>query len=124
MSVPFTISQASIIFDGPFHSSPVGLIEKITGNGIWWMIRHLSKHNEEGQSTNGWIDSDEFPTTYFVASWVCQFVSFFFCPHAWHGYSFCAYICLSACLWMAMVSLMLDGHAAPVFLWACCPCCS
>src|SRR5882672_641573 len=36
MSCPFTIPQASIIVGGPFHSSPVGLIEKIAG--IWCMI--------------------------------------------------------------------------------------
>jgi len=43
MAVPFTIEQASIIFGGPFQSSPVGLIKKIPGDGIWQMIRHLSK---------------------------------------------------------------------------------
>jgi len=55
MSGPFTITQASIIFDGSFRSSPVGLVEKVTGDGIWRMIHHLSKRDEEGQSTNGWI---------------------------------------------------------------------
>ena len=43
MSGPFTIEQASIIFGGPFRLSPVGLIKKIPGDGIWQMIRHLSK---------------------------------------------------------------------------------
>src|SRR5882672_2459519 len=125
MSGPFTIAQASDIFGGPFRSSPVGLIEKIAGDGIWCMICHLSKRDEDGQSTNSWIDSDEFPTTYFAASWVCQFVSLFFCPHAWHSYCLCAYICLFACLWMAMVALMLDGHAALCNVrWERCPCCS
>jgi len=35
----------------------------------------LVKWDEAGHSTNGWIDSDEFPTIYFAASWVVQFVS-------------------------------------------------
>src|SRR5882672_4068969 len=65
MSGPFTISQASIIFGGPFCSSPVGLVEKVPGDGNWPMIRHLSKRDSDGLSTNDWLDSDEFPTTYF-----------------------------------------------------------
>src|SRR5882724_10109443 len=75
MSGPFTITQASIIFGSPFCSSPVGLVEKFPGNCSWHMIHHLSKHDIDDHSTNGWVDSDEFPTTYFAASWVCQFVS-------------------------------------------------
>jgi len=75
MSGPFTLLEASSIFLGPFRSSPVGLVEKIPGNGIWRMIRHLSKCDEDGNSTNGWLESDDFPTTYFAASWVCQYVS-------------------------------------------------
>src|SRR5882724_11913526 len=61
MSGPFTITKAISIFGSPFCSSPVGLVEKVTSNGIWRMIRHLSKHNSNGDSTNGWIDSDKFP---------------------------------------------------------------
>src|SRR5882724_2275572 len=58
------------------------------------MIRHLSKKVDEGQSTNGWVDSDEFPTVYFAASWVCHYVgppcpAFISCsPHCsfpWHA---------------------------------------
>jgi len=70
----FTLLEASSIFAGPFHSSPVGLVKKISGDGVWRMIRHLSKCNEDGNSTNGWLDSNEFPTTYFATSWVCQYV--------------------------------------------------
>ena len=40
MSGPFSISQASSIFGGFFHSSPVCLVEKVPGNGNWCMIRH------------------------------------------------------------------------------------
>jgi len=43
MSGPFTTEQASIIFGGPFHSSSVGLVEKVPGYGVWRMIQHLSK---------------------------------------------------------------------------------
>jgi len=75
MSGPFSIPQASIIFNSPFIYSPVRLIEKMASNSVWHMIHHLSKEDEEGCSTNGWLDSNEFPTTYFAASWVCQFVS-------------------------------------------------
>jgi len=75
MSGPFMVSEALTIFGGPFRSSPVGLVEKVPCDGVWRMIRHLSKHDECGESTNDWIHSDEFPTTYFAASWVMQFVS-------------------------------------------------
>ena len=110
MSGPFTIPQASIIFGGPFRSSPVGLVEKIPGDGTWHMIRHLSKCDDDGQSTNDWVDSDDFPTNYFAASWVCQFVSssvhFMIClVHELDGHG----------------SFDHDGHAALVDDWACCP---
>ena len=75
MSGPFTIDQATIIFNGFFRCSPVGLVEKTPGDSNWRMIRHLSKQDATGCSTNDWIDSDDFPTTYFTASWVAQFVS-------------------------------------------------
>ena len=39
------------------------------------MIRHLSKQDDDGDSTNDWIDSDDFLTTYITASWVTQLVS-------------------------------------------------
>ena len=100
MSGPFTMVEASIIFDSHFHSSPVGLVEKIPGNGIWCMIHHLSKCDENVQSTNGWIDSDDFPTTYFAASWVCQFVSSSLWPH------------------MGMLPFLFGGHTALAVRWA------
>jgi len=75
MSGPFTLEQASVFFGGPFCSSPVGLVEKVPGDSQWRMIRHLSKQDDEGHSSNGWVvDSDEFPTIYFTASWVCHYV--------------------------------------------------
>ena len=75
ISGPLTIAEAVSIVGGPFRCSPVGLVEKVPGDGIWRMIRHLSKCNSNGDSTNGWINLDKFPTTYFAASWVTQFVS-------------------------------------------------
>ena len=79
---PFTLEQASVIFDAPFHSLPLGLVEKVPGDGQWRIIRHLSKQDDEGQSTNAWVDSDEFPTVYFAASRVCHYV----CPPALHSF--------------------------------------
>jgi len=76
MSGPFTVSEATEIFGGFFHCSPVGLVEKIPGDGNWRMIRHLSKQDNDRNSTNNWLDSDDFPTTYFTSTWVAQFVGF------------------------------------------------
>jgi len=75
MSGPFTLEPASVIFGAPFHSLPMGLVKKVPGDGQWKMIRHLLKQNDEGQSKNGWVDSDEFPNIYFAASWVCHYLS-------------------------------------------------
>src|SRR5882724_13612676 len=35
MSGPFTLEKASIIFGTPFHSSPMGLVEKVPGDSQW-----------------------------------------------------------------------------------------
>jgi len=43
MSGPFSIIQAETIFNGHFHTSPVGLVEKLPGSGKWQTIHHLSK---------------------------------------------------------------------------------
>jgi len=76
MSGPFSPAEASIIFGSFYCSSPVGLVEKVPSNNTWRMIQHLLKCDEDGQSTNDWLDSDDFPTSYFTPSWVTQFVSF------------------------------------------------
>jgi len=70
------ILDTTEIFGGFFHCSPVGLVEKVPGNGNWHMIRHLSKQDCDRNSTNDWLDLDDFPTTYFTSTWVTQFVSF------------------------------------------------
>jgi len=75
ISGPFSPSDAEKIFGSFFRSSPVGPIEKIQGDNVWRIIHHLLKRDVEGHSTNEWLDSDDFPTTYFTASWVAQFVS-------------------------------------------------
>jgi len=51
-------------------------MEKYPGDGNWNMIRHLSKLDSNGNSTNDWMDLDDFPTTYFTSSWDAQFVSY------------------------------------------------
>src|SRR6266481_2829719 len=79
MSGPFTVSEASCIFCGHFHTAPVGLIEKVPGDGNWRMIRHLSKTDHLGFSTNDSLDSDDFPTSYFSATIVVDWVS----PFSW-----------------------------------------
>ena len=75
ISGPFTVEEAHIIFDGHFHTSPLGLIEKVPGDRKWRMIWHLSKMDAEGESTNGWLSSDDFPTHYYSASMMADFVS-------------------------------------------------
>ena len=47
MSGPFTIGEATRIFGGHFHTSPVGLVEKYPGDGKWHMIDHLSKRDKQ-----------------------------------------------------------------------------
>ena len=39
------------------------------------MIRHLSKQDEQGFSTNDWIDSVDFPTSFYSAMTVASYVS-------------------------------------------------
>ena len=76
MSGPYTINQAHTIFRGHFRTSPVGLVEKHPGDGVWRMIRHLSKQDDEGCSTNGWVNSNDFPTFYYPAATVAAYVSY------------------------------------------------
>ena len=75
MSGPFTVEEATKIFGGHFRTSPVGLVEKYPGDGKWRMIWHLSKRDEHGHSTNDWVDSADFPTTYYSATTVASYVS-------------------------------------------------
>ena len=74
MSGPFSVSQAKMIFNGHFHMSPLSLIEKVPGSGKWRTICHLSKKDSTGESMNGWLNTDEFPTKYYSASMTADFV--------------------------------------------------
>ena len=75
LSSPFTLDEAHIIFDGHFHTSPLGLVEKHPGDGKWRMIRHLSKTDPKADSTNGWLDANDFPMKYYSTSMMANFVS-------------------------------------------------
>src|SRR5882724_4185759 len=39
------------------------------------MIRHFSKEDHLGQSTTGWLDSDDFPVRWFTASQTADFIA-------------------------------------------------
>jgi len=75
LSSPFSISQALIIFNGPFCTSPLGLVEKMPGSGKWHTICHLLKEDEYGNSMNGWLNVEDFPTKYYSANMTADFVS-------------------------------------------------
>ena len=77
ISGPFTLKEAHIIFNGNFHTSPLGLIKKVPGDGKWQMICHLSKEDTNGDSTNSWINATDFPMSYYAAMQTADFVSVF-----------------------------------------------
>jgi len=77
MDGPFTVAQAHAIFGGHFRTAPLGLVEK-PGSTSLRLIRHLSKLDHLGGSTNGWIDLSVNATKYFSAADAADFVSFFF----------------------------------------------
>ena len=74
MSGPFFVEEAHVIFNGHFWTSPMGLVEKVLGDGNWRMIRHLSKTDHLGFSTNDTLDSNDFPTLFFSAAHVAELV--------------------------------------------------
>jgi len=71
---PFTISQVHSIFNSHFHTAPLSLIEKPGSNALQ-MIRHHSKEDHHGHSTNGWINVSINATKYYSASDTADFVS-------------------------------------------------
>ena len=75
LSGPFSVSQARIIFDGHFCTSPLGLVEKTPGSGKWCTIHHLSKEDEYGNLTNGWLNVEDFPMKYYLANMTADFMS-------------------------------------------------
>jgi hypothetical protein len=96
MTGPFSVEEAHIIFNGHFRTSPVGLVEKVPGDGNWQMIRHLSKMDHLGFSTNDALDLHDFPTLLFSAAHVAELVrvspiTVLFCPFS------CSVAALAAC---------------------------
>jgi len=71
---PFTKDQAHAIFNGHFRTAPLGLI-KNPGSDALWMICHHSKIDDQGHSTNSWIDSSINTTKYYLAADAADFVS-------------------------------------------------
>ena len=57
---PFSIEDAHLIFRGHLRTSPLGLVENPGKPGAFRLIRHLSKCDHNGETTNGWLDSDDF----------------------------------------------------------------
>jgi len=68
MSGPLSTAKASAIFNSFFAPHLLAFLKKIPGDGIWCMIRQLSKQDDDGQSTNDWVDSEKLQSTYFTAS--------------------------------------------------------
>jgi len=61
---PFSITQAELIFNRHFCTSPLGLVKKDLGSGKWWTIQHLCKEDAASKLTNGWLNVDDF--IYFI----------------------------------------------------------
>ena len=74
MDGPFSIRQAHYIYGGHFRTFLLGLMKK-PGSTALRMICHFLKEDHLGQSTNSWLDSDDFPTRWFTASQTADFVS-------------------------------------------------
>lgn len=77
VSGPFTIEEANFMF-GHFKNTPLGLVEKEPGSGKYRIIRHGSKKDSFGISTNDTLNSDDFPTTWHSAWNVASYVSLSF----------------------------------------------
>ena len=71
MSGPFSIEEAFQHFGGHFRTAPLGIISEPKLH----LIRHLSKKDPFGHSTNSWINSDEWPTKWITAAMVANYVS-------------------------------------------------
>jgi len=94
----------------------VGLVEKVDGDGNWRMIRHLSKIDNLGFSTNDTLNSDNFPTAYFSASHVAEWVS----PYFW-VFVKCSMVCDGdrMCLSMfdSVLAFVVVHHVFIVVCW-------
>ena len=74
------------IYGGHFRTCPLGLVEK-PGSVDLRMIRRSSKEDQFGNSTNEWLDSDDFPTRWFAVSQTADFVSHLFVLNLFSPYS-------------------------------------
>src|SRR5882724_11152529 len=63
----FSIEAAHYIFKGHFRTSLLGLIEKPGKPGALQLIPIFLKMTIT-ESTNGWLDSDDFPTKWYSAA--------------------------------------------------------
>ena len=117
ISGPFTIEEAQIIFASHFHTSPLGLVENDLGSRKWWMICHLSKQDDCGESTNDWLDSDDFPMKYYPASQTADYVSLILLP----GFAYNVGKFLSAWITLQCRRFLLLGfpceHGRFLFHW-------
>jgi hypothetical protein len=90
MDGPFSIADAHRVFNGHFCTSPLSLVEKTSSTTEFRLIRHLSKADEAGHSTNGWLDARDFPTHYSSAAQCADLVSpllpFLSSSVGWVGY--------------------------------------
>src|SRR5882724_2902992 len=59
---------------GHFKTCPLGLVDKPRSVDLR-MICHFSKDDQFGHSTNSWIDANDFPMCWFMATTIADFVS-------------------------------------------------
>jgi len=116
-SGPFSLEDAHKIFGDHFHSSPVGLIERCPGmvNGEWFgTCLNMTQMSNQQMTGSTW---NEFPTTYFTATWVTQLMSACSFPP-----SLCLWI-LSSPYVCACMHLCPGLCALVCWLVTVCPCC-
>jgi len=72
---PFSFKEAHIIFDGHFHTTHLGFIEK-PGSTVLRLIHHHLKEDRFGNSTNSWLDLSYDTMKFYTTSDAAEFVSF------------------------------------------------
>lgn len=68
----------------------MGVFEKDPGSGKWRFIRNSSAEDDDGASTNGWLNAKDSSIMWHTVSMVADFVSnisFLLDPAAWSGAS-------------------------------------
>nr|GAT50782.1 reverse transcriptase [Mycena chlorophos] len=68
MSGPYTREEAFALFGGHFRTSPLGLVEKEPGGGKWRMIQNHSAPDDNGASTNSWLDPKDIMIRWYSAA--------------------------------------------------------